>query len=258
MPHPCVHAARAQDGRVHRSREFLGQQVGAGRQRRPAEDETLKVAAELFLRTVFNFAKGLHQRLADPAVERRCLLQKSAATDRAVSLRATAFDALALTLLRNFDATRHTEAGLGRATASPSRIASTLGSAINLHQLSDPFLTWNFQIAAASTTRAMAGACREPIRTGRTVARSPWGTRRNCWSAQGSAWCLDVAVGTGRWPLIVRHRSEIGKAATARTIILVFRHSSSPVRRSSADFENGPRAATERGQRILCSLATGA
>ena len=96
---------------------------------------------------------------------------------------------------------------------------------INLHQLSDPFLTWNFQIAAASTTCAMAGACREPIRTGRTVAGSPCGTRRNCWCAQGSAWCLHVAAGTGRRPLIVRHRSEIGKAATARTIILIFRHS---------------------------------
>jgi hypothetical protein len=132
------------------------------------------------------------------------------------------------------------------------RIGLTLGSAINLHQLSSPFLTRNFQIAAAPTTRAMAIACRKPIRARRTVARNPCRAGRNCRGAQRSAWCLRVASGTGCRPFIVRERPVIGKAATARTIVLVFRHPGSPGRRSSTVLENGPLVA--HGQRILCSF----
>jgi hypothetical protein len=134
-----------------------------------------------------------------------------------------------------------------------------LGSAINLHQLFDPFLTRNFHIAAATTARAMARACREPIRARRTVARNPCRTRRNCRGAQRSAWCLRVAGRTGCRPLVVRERPVIGKAATARTIVLVFRHASSPGRRPSADFRKTvrwpqPSAASGSSAR----LATGA
>jgi hypothetical protein len=126
--------------------------------------------------------------------------------------------------------------------ASNSRIGLAAGSAINLHQLFSPLLTRNFHIAAAPTTRAMAGACREPIPARRTVARNPSRTRRNCRGAQRSAWRLRVAGGTCCRPFVVRQRPVIGKAATARTIVLVFWHPGSPGRRSSAVLENGPLA----------------
>ncbi len=121
-----------------------------------------------------------------------------------------------------------------------SRIGLTLGSAINLHQPSSPFLTRNFHVAAAPTTRAVARACREPISVRRTVARNSCRTHRNCRGAQRSAWCHRVAGGTGCRSFVIREWPVIGKAAAARTIVLVFRHPSSPGRRSSAVLENDP------------------
>jgi hypothetical protein len=56
----------------------------------------------------------------------RFCCKKSAATDRAVPLRAATFDALALMHLRNFDATRHTEAG--RVAVVRPALRAALGS----------------------------------------------------------------------------------------------------------------------------------
>ena len=63
-----VRHGRAQDDCVRGGRKIFGNEVGAGRQGRPAEDEPFEIAAELLLGVTGGRTKGLHKRLTDPAV----------------------------------------------------------------------------------------------------------------------------------------------------------------------------------------------
>jgi hypothetical protein len=58
----------AKDGRIHRGRQVFWQQVSAGRQRRPAEGELFKIAADLFPSATAGCVKRLDERLTT----RRC------------------------------------------------------------------------------------------------------------------------------------------------------------------------------------------
>ncbi len=56
---PVFRHAHAEDGGVRRRKHMLRQQVGCGRQRRPAEHEPFDVAAELLVAAMDHFVKGL-------------------------------------------------------------------------------------------------------------------------------------------------------------------------------------------------------